>query len=92
MREIQEFPKMLYHKGNVNRQRTVYSAEEEEKLGADWIDAPIDPEFDANNEPVDPEKVAHQDGKLVNEKLDPEVEGSKPGDKPVVNAKASTKK
>lgn len=40
---MEEFPKMLYHKGDVNVQKTVNSAAEEEALGADWIDAPVDP-------------------------------------------------
>ena len=40
---IQEFPKMLYLKGDANTQKIVNSAEEEAAAGDDWIDAPIDP-------------------------------------------------
>lgn len=40
---MNEFPKMLYFKGDVNVQKTVNSVEEEDALGADWIDAPVDP-------------------------------------------------
>jgi len=43
MGEFQEFPKMLYFKGDGTDQKTVNSQEEEDALGADWVDAPIDP-------------------------------------------------
>lgn len=42
--EFQEYPKMLYFKGDVNKAKTVNSAAEEEELGEDWIDAPIPPD------------------------------------------------
>jgi hypothetical protein len=38
-----EYPKMLYHNGDVTKQRIVNSVEEEDALGDDWIDQPIDP-------------------------------------------------
>lgn len=41
--EHNEFPKMLYFKGDANTQKTVNSADEEAALGDDWIDAPVDP-------------------------------------------------
>ncbi len=41
--ESQEYPKMLYLLGDVTKQRVVNSVEEEDALGEDWIDAPIDP-------------------------------------------------
>lgn len=41
--EFQEYPKMLYFKGDATNQRTVNSVAEEDALGEDWIDAPIDP-------------------------------------------------
>lgn len=41
--EFLEFPKMLYLNGDPTRQHTVNSAEEEEALGEQWIDEPIDP-------------------------------------------------
>jgi hypothetical protein len=41
--EFQEFPKMLYFKGDPTNQKTVNSAAEEEAWGEDWIDTPIDP-------------------------------------------------
>lgn len=40
---FQEFPKMLYFHGDPTNQRTVASQAEEDALGEDWIDAPIDP-------------------------------------------------
>lgn len=40
---MEEFPKMLYHKGDVGVQKTVNSQAEEDALGDDWIDAPVDP-------------------------------------------------
>lgn len=40
---FQEFPKMLYHKGNGATQKIVNSQAEEDELGDDWIDAPTDP-------------------------------------------------
>jgi hypothetical protein len=39
--DTQEFPKMLYHKGNVKEQKVVNSAEDEDALGEDWVDQPI---------------------------------------------------
>lgn len=39
---MEEFPKMLYFKGNVNEQKIVNSQEEEDALGEDWIDRPLD--------------------------------------------------
>lgn len=50
--DFQEFPKMLYKLGNINEQRVVNSAEEEEALGDDWIDAPIDPATLADDAPA----------------------------------------
>lgn len=41
--EFQEFPKTLYKNGDLNQQKIVNSADEEEALGDDWIDSPIDP-------------------------------------------------
>lgn len=41
--DIEEFPKMLYFKGDAANQKTVNSADEEVALGDDWIDAPVDP-------------------------------------------------
>ncbi|CAB4168742.1 hypothetical protein UFOVP580_25 [uncultured Caudovirales phage] len=41
--EFLEFPKMLYKNGDVNQQKVVNSAAEEEALGEEWIDSPIDP-------------------------------------------------
>lgn len=38
-----EFPKMLYFKGDAANQKIVESQEEEDALGDDWIDAPVDP-------------------------------------------------
>jgi len=38
-----EYPKMLYFKGDVNNQKTVNNEAEEDALGEDWIDAPVDP-------------------------------------------------
>jgi hypothetical protein len=38
-----EFPKMLYKNGDVNQQKIVNSQEEEDALGDEWIDEPIDP-------------------------------------------------
>lgn len=43
MSNFEEFPKMLYLHGDVTVNRTVNSAEEEEALGENWIDAPVDP-------------------------------------------------
>lgn len=40
---MQEFPKMLYLKGDPTEQRVVNSAEEEDEAGPDWYDTPIDP-------------------------------------------------
>jgi len=42
-RDPNEYPKMLYNKGDVNDQKTVNSPAEEDALGEDWIDAPVDP-------------------------------------------------
>lgn len=42
MPEIQEFPKMLYRDGDVNVTKVVNSQEEEDALGDDWIDTPIE--------------------------------------------------
>lgn len=39
-----EFPKMLYKHGLVKDQRVVNSQEEEDALGADWLDEIIDPD------------------------------------------------
>lgn len=41
--EDNEFPKMLYFKGDAGNQKTVNSPDEEAALGDDWIDAPVDP-------------------------------------------------
>lgn len=41
--EHDEFPKMLYFKGDAANQKVVNSADEEDALGEDWIDAPVDP-------------------------------------------------
>ena len=41
--EHAEYPKMLYYKGDAANQKVVNSAEEEEALGEDWYDAPVDP-------------------------------------------------
>ena len=41
--DIIEYPKMLYFKGDAANQKIVNSVEEEDALGEDWIDAPIDP-------------------------------------------------
>lgn len=38
-----EFPKMLYFQGDATNHKIVNSAAEEEALGDDWIDAPVDP-------------------------------------------------
>ena len=43
MEEFQEFPKMLYFKGDATNQQVVNSQAEEDALGADWVDAPVDP-------------------------------------------------
>lgn len=40
---FEEFPKMLYFHGVPTNNKTVNSQEEEDALGEDWIDAPIDP-------------------------------------------------
>ena len=49
-----EFPKMLYLKGDVSNYKIVESSEEEDALGADWIDAPIDPaDLDMGDRPAD---------------------------------------
>lgn len=42
--EIQEYPKMLYFKGDATNYKIVNSADEEDALGEDWIDAPIAPQ------------------------------------------------
>lgn len=41
--EHAEFPKMLYFKGDAANQKVVNTADEEDALGDDWIDAPVDP-------------------------------------------------
>lgn len=41
--EFQEFPKMLYNNGDVNDTKIVNSQDEEDALGEEWIDSPIDP-------------------------------------------------
>lgn len=41
--EHEEFPKMLYFKGDAQNQKTVNNEAEEAALGDDWIDAPVDP-------------------------------------------------
>ena len=41
--EFLEFPKMLYKNGDPTQQVTVNSQEEEDALGEDYIDEPIDP-------------------------------------------------
>lgn len=38
--DFQEFPKMLYEYGDVTKQRTVNSQEEQDELGEDWYEAP----------------------------------------------------
>lgn len=38
-----EYPKMLYLNGDINRQKTVNSEEEELAAGDEWIDTPLDP-------------------------------------------------
>lgn len=54
-----EFPKMLYFKGDANDQRQVNSQEEEDRLGGDWVDAPSEPD-------VGPSRVRVNDqGKVV---------------------------
>lgn len=40
MSDIQEYPKMLYFKGDLRKQKTVNNADEEHALGPDWHDAP----------------------------------------------------
>lgn len=40
--DFQEFPKMLYQNGDINKQKIVHSAEEEDAAGDDWLDAVID--------------------------------------------------
>lgn len=55
--EFLEFPKMLYFKGDPTNQKTVNSQEEEDALGEDWVDAPIDPATAAAT-PVAPAPVA----------------------------------
>lgn len=40
--EFQEFPKMLYNHGDVTDTKIVNSQEEEDALGDDWIDTPIE--------------------------------------------------
>lgn len=38
--EFQEYPKMLYHNGDLNKQKVVNSVDEEHALGEEWHDAP----------------------------------------------------
>jgi hypothetical protein len=40
MSDIQEYPKMLYHDGDLTKQRIVNNADEEKALGDEWHDAP----------------------------------------------------
>lgn len=39
-----EYPKMLYFKGDVSKQKIIDSVVAEDALGADWVDAPSDPD------------------------------------------------
>lgn len=44
MNEFQEYPKMLYHGGDATKQKIVNSKDEEDALGDDWIDSPLEAE------------------------------------------------
>lgn len=47
--ETQEFPKMLYHLGDVTKQKVVSSQDEEDALGEEWLDQVLE-------EPLKPKK------------------------------------